>query len=51
MTEEMSNEVKDSLLESVSQPTPVKQRPGKWAGLLLILFLGLTTRMGTPKII
>ena len=39
MSEEMSNEVKETLLESVSSTQQAAQRPGKWGALLLILFL------------
>lgn len=35
----MSNEVRESLLGSVAQPAPVKPGPGRWTGLLLVLFL------------
>lgn len=39
MPEEMSNQVKDALLGSVTESAPATQKPGKWAGLLLVLFL------------
>lgn len=39
MTEEMSKEVKESLLGSITGNISLKQGPGKWAGLLLVLFL------------
>ncbi len=39
MSEEMSNEVKEALLNSVPQEHAGKTRPHVWAGLLLVLFL------------